>query len=110
MKEVAYRVFFKAFSNSTRFAIIQLLCKGSKNVTEICEALNFEQSRVSHNLRCLENCGFVTAKWEGKNKVYALEKEILSILQSMDKHIVNFEKQLESCGILQEDKIMVEIR
>ena len=69
MKNILYKLFFKAFSNKTRFDIINLLRKGPKHVSDICKELNFEQSRVSHNLKCLEDCGFVNSKWNGKNKI-----------------------------------------
>ncbi|MEK6946219.1 MAG: metalloregulator ArsR/SmtB family transcription factor [Nanoarchaeota archaeon] len=54
-----HRLFFKAFSNETRLDIINLLKSKPLTVSEICEKTGFEQSRVSHNLRCLQNCGFV---------------------------------------------------
>lgn len=101
MKELSYRLFFKAFSNKTRFEIIKLLRTGSKSVTDMCKELKFEQSRVSHNLKCLENCGFVDAKWNGKNKIYELDKKhILPILRNIDKHIEKYSKRLECCGVL----------
>lgn len=101
MKELSYKLFFKAFSNKTRFEIIRLLRKGPKSVTEICKELGFGQSRVSHNLKCLENCGFVSSKRNGKNKIYSLDKEhILPILDNTDRHIERYNRRLESCGIL----------
>ncbi|MBI2107459.1 helix-turn-helix transcriptional regulator [Candidatus Woesearchaeota archaeon] len=72
-----------------------------KNVTEICKDLNFEQSRVSHNLKCLEACGFVNSKWKRKNRIYYLDKKhILPILDNVDRHIEKYSKRLKSCGIL----------
>ena len=101
MTELSYKLFFKAFSNKTRFEIIKLLRKGSKNVSEICKELGFEQSRVSHNLKCLEACGFISFKWVGKNKVYSLDKKhIIPILNNIDKHIERYGRRLECCGVL----------
>lgn len=101
MKELSYKLFFKAFSNETRFKIIQLLRKGSRNVTQICKELGFEQSRVSHNLNCLEACGFVNARRDGKNKVYSLDKEhIVPILEKIDEHIKKYSERLKACGVL----------
>jgi len=101
MKELSYKLFFKAFSNKTRFEIIKLLRKGQRSVTEICKELKFEQSRVSHNLKCLETCGFVSSKWRGKNKIYSLDVEhIIPILNSTDRHIERYNKRLRSCGVL----------
>lgn len=101
MKELSYRLFFRAFANKTRFEIIKLLRKGPRSVNEICRALEFEQSRVSHNLKCLEACGFVLSKQNGKNKIYSLDrKHIMPILDKIDGHIERYSKRLESCGIL----------
>jgi len=99
----SYRLFFKAFSNKTRFEIIRLLRQGPKNVTQICRESGFEQSRVSHNLKCLENCGFLTSSWNGKNNVYALDMEhIIPILKDIDRHIERYDKRLSSCMVLKE--------
>ncbi len=101
MKELSYKLFFKALSNKTRFEIITLLRKRPKGVTEICKELKFEQSRVSHNLKCLEACGFVNSKWNGKNKIYELDRNhIIPILNNIDKHIERYDKRLETCGVL----------
>ncbi len=101
MTELSYKLFFKAFSNTTRFEIIKLLRKGPKSVTGLCKELKFEQSRVSHNLGCLDACGFVSSKWNGKNKIYSLDKKhIIPILDNIDKHIEKYSKRLESCGVL----------
>lgn len=101
MKELSYRLFFKAFSNRTRFEIIKLLRNKPRSVTEICKELSFEQSRVSHNLKCLEACGFVSFIWNGKNKIYFLNKKhIIPILNNIDKHIERYSRRLESCGVL----------
>lgn len=103
MNITSYKLFFKALSNKTRFEIIQLLRKEPLDVTSISKRLGFEQSRVSHNLKCLENCGFVVARRRGKNKVYFLDKEhIIPILNEIDKHIEKYEKRLKSCGVLKE--------
>ncbi len=105
MMEEAYRLFFKSFSNRTRFEIIQLLRKRPMNVTEICDATGFEQSRVSHNLKCLEKCGFVSCKRDGKKRIYSLDgKYITPILDDIDKYIERYGKGLKICGLLNEKK------
>jgi DNA-binding transcriptional ArsR family regulator len=101
MKELSYKLFFKAFSNKTRFEIIKALREKPRSVTDICKKLKFEQSRVSHNLKCLESCGFVSSKWNGKNKIYSLDKKhIIPILKNIDKHLETYNKRLKSCGVL----------
>src|SRR2546427_574383 len=58
-----YKEFFRALGNATRFRIVQLLREGPCHVGEIAECLKLEQSRVSHSLACLLNCGFVVWNW-----------------------------------------------
>ena len=103
MNEISYKTFFGAISNKTRCEIVGLLKKGPKSVTELCEKLGFEQSRVSHNLKCLEMCGFVNSKYKGKNKIYSLDPEIVLILNAIDKHLIKYQSHLKSCGVL--DKV-----
>jgi len=98
-----HRLFFKAFSNQTRLEIITLLRKQSLTVTEICEKTGFEQSRVSHNLRCLEKCGFVKITPNGSFRKYSLDEEtIVPIIDLFEKHIKKYKKRLECCGVLEE--------
>ena len=96
-----HRLFFKAFSNETRLEIIELLRKKSLTVSEICNKTGFEQSRVSHNLKCLENCGFVKVTPNGNFRKYSLDKEtILPIVNLFEKHIKKYKTRLKSCGVV----------
>ena len=52
-------VFFKALANPTRLAILEVLNKAPRSVTEIASTLKQEQSMISHNLEHLQQCGFV---------------------------------------------------
>jgi DNA-binding transcriptional ArsR family regulator len=98
-----YREFFRALSNRTRFDIVQLLRQKPHYVGEIVEELGFEQSRISHNLGCLLNCGFVQWEWQGKNKVYRLHPDLAPILAAIDKHITKYAPALKSCGVLEKE-------
>ncbi len=103
MMKSSYTLFFKALSNDTRLRIMDLLRKGPRNATEIGEALDIEQSLVSHNLACLINCGFVLANQNGKNKVCSLNKEtVIPLLEIIDRHIKEYGKSLEGCKILKD--------
>ncbi|OIO80137.1 hypothetical protein AUJ84_04450 [Candidatus Pacearchaeota archaeon CG1_02_32_132] len=98
-----HRLFFKAFSNKTRLEIIQLLRKKPLKVMEICEKTGFEQSRVSHNLRCLEHCGFVKVTPNGNFRNYSLDEEtIIPIVDLFDKHIQKYKERLENCGVIKD--------
>ncbi len=103
MIQSSYTLFFKALSNNTRLRIIDLLRKGPRNVTEIGEDLDIEQSMVSHNLTCLTNCGFVLTNQNGKSKVCSLNEEtVLPLLQLIDRHVKQYGKDLEGCKVLKD--------
>lgn len=94
-------LFFKGLANKTRLSILKLLTKGSKSVSEICNELGFEQSRVSHSLSCLEFCGFVTSERVRKNKIYSLNKETIEpLLDIVDNHVTSYGKNLLQCKVL----------
>lgn len=73
-------MFFSTLSNPTRLAILELLREGPRNVTEIAEALNQEQSMISHNLRPLERCRFIFSERRKKARFYSLNKETMEPL------------------------------
>jgi len=95
-----YEMFFKTLSNKTRFEIIRILKDGPKCVKEICDRLKFEQSRISHNLKRLESCGFVTCKHKGKQRIYSIDAEyILPIINSIERFIKKYDKRLKVCHV-----------
>jgi DNA-binding transcriptional ArsR family regulator len=98
-----YREFFRALGNHTRFVIVQLLRERPHYVNEIVERLQIGQSRVSHSLACLLNCGFVEWEWQGKNKVYRLNSDLLPILSGIEKHLARFAPALDSCQVLERE-------
>ena len=79
-------MFFSTLSNPTRLAILELLRKESKNVTEIVHALNQEQSMISHNLKPLERCGFIFSERRKKEHFYFLNKETMEPLFKIFAH------------------------
>lgn len=95
-----YREFFRALANETRFSIVQLLRSRPHHVGEMADRLGYEQSRVSHNLSCLSNCGFVLWEWSGKNKVYRLNPDLIPVLAGIDRHLKRYAPALESCAVL----------
>jgi DNA-binding transcriptional ArsR family regulator len=98
-----YREFFRALSNQTRFSVVQLLRDKPHYVNELVEKLGIEQSRVSHNLACLLNCGFVEWEWNGKNKVYRLNSDLQPILSGIEKHLIKYAPALYSCTTLKNE-------
>ena len=82
-----YDLFFKNMSSKVRIKIITALLEKPLNVTEICTAIDEEQSKVSHNLTNLVECNIVTVQQMGKNRVYTLNKQTVEpILRLVDSH------------------------
>ncbi len=110
MEPRLYREFFRALSNQTRFSIVQLLRDRPHYVNEMSEKLGIEQSRISHNLACLLNCGFVEWEWNGKNKVYRLNSDLQPVLNGIEKHLAKYAPALDTCKTLAgESKTLVVI-
>ena len=79
MSQTCYR-FFSTLPNPTRLAALEKLMEGPMSVTELAEALNQEQSMVSHNLRPLADCRFVMVEREGKTRRYSVNRETMEVL------------------------------
>ncbi len=81
--------------------ILLLLQKGPMSVGEICRESGLEQSLVSHHLRCLTFCGFVTNKRDGKKRIYSINADTVGPLLALaDGHIKRFARRLRTCGVL----------
>jgi DNA-binding transcriptional ArsR family regulator len=68
---------FKALSNDTRLAIVQLLSKQPMCVNALAYALETSQSAVSQHLKVLENAGWVRGDKQGYWVHYKLVPENL---------------------------------
>jgi len=80
-------LFFSALSNPARLAILELLRDGPRNVTQISEALEQDQSMISHNLKPLIRCSFVSVEKRWREHVYSINEETLeAIFQIFDNH------------------------
>lgn len=76
---------FKMFADSTRIKILVDLSNGEKNVTEICEDLEMNQSAVSHQLKILRNAKLLAARRAGKSMYYSLADDHVSTIIAMGK-------------------------
>ncbi len=89
MIQKAYDYFFETLANRNRLKIIDMLRNGQSSVLEIVDKSGLEQSNVSHNLKRLKYCGFVTAKPNGKQRIYSLNKETIEPLMSLIENHTN---------------------
>jgi DNA-binding transcriptional ArsR family regulator len=89
---------FQALGNPTRLKIVEALLTGDKSVSQIVEALGFEQSAVSHALKTLKGCGIVTSTNEGKRNIYTLrDPRIVEILAISDEILTDIAADLTKC-------------
>ena len=74
-------------------------------VNDICEVIGKDQSLVSHHMRCLRNCGFVTMEKQGKFAVYTIRnKMITDILDLSDKHVKEMSEGILHCEVVAEEQ------
>ncbi len=66
----------KVLSDSTRLAVLELLMNGPRNVGELMELLNVEQSLLSHHLAVLREYDLVEAHRDGKAVIYQLPNDV----------------------------------
>jgi len=62
----------QALATPSRLMILGCLRQGSATVGELAEAVQMEQSAVSHQLRLLRNLGLVDGVRQGRSIVYSL--------------------------------------
>ena len=79
---------FKIFGDSTRIKILFDLFEGGKNVTEICNDLEMNQSAISHQLKILRTSKLVEAVRDGKSMVYSLADDHVKTIIAMGKEHV----------------------
>ena len=79
---------FKMFADSTRIKILYDLFDGEKNVSEICEDIEMNQSAVSHQLKALKTGKLIKSRREGKAIYYSLDDDhVKTIIEMGKEHI-----------------------
>jgi len=87
MNNNTYNIFFTNLANPLKISIILSLRSREKNVSELSNDLNVEQSKVSHALASLKKCNIVNVNQKGKERIYALNKKtIIPMLKLIDEH------------------------
>ncbi|HTY74242.1 MAG TPA: metalloregulator ArsR/SmtB family transcription factor [Candidatus Nanoarchaeia archaeon] len=99
---ICYR-FFTNLANPTRLAALEQLMNKPMSVTELATALNQEQSMVSHNLKPLLECNFISAKSHGKCHIYSINHETIDpIFRAIENHAEKFCPKHGKCLIGEE--------
>jgi ArsR family transcriptional regulator len=78
----------KVLSEPSRLKIVLALSKGEMCVYHIVEAVNSNQSAVSHQLRILKDNNIVKSKRDGQSIVYSLiDEHIMQIISLVKIHV-----------------------
>ena len=72
----------KALADASRLRILGILAAGERTGGELAELCDLRASTVSHHLTRLRELGLVTVRAEGTSKVYGLDVDALSALQT----------------------------
>lgn len=74
--------FFRAFSESTRLALLQELKSAPRSVNELVSELTTSQANISKQLKILHDAGLVARKKEGTKVIYSIdEPAVLELCQ-----------------------------
>jgi len=89
LSDVCYG-FFSTLANPTRIAILERLQDGPLNVSGLATLLKQEQSMISHNLKLLEKCNFISSERRGKEKyVFVNESTVPALFALVETHARN---------------------
>lgn len=77
----------RAMGNEARLSILRTLVDGPLCVSDLCAALDLEQSFTSRHLGILRNAGLVLARRDAQRVIYALHPDVRRDLQSPDPAI-----------------------
>ena len=73
----------KCVGSEIRYRILQLLREEERCVSDMMEALDKEQTLVSHHLRSLHDCGLVERERKGRKMIYKISDP--TVLEFMKK-------------------------
>jgi len=78
----------QALATPSRVRILAHLRERPSSVTELAEAIEMEQSAVSHQLRVLRHLDLVVGKRDGRRIIYALhDTHVATLLEEAVYHV-----------------------
>jgi DNA-binding transcriptional ArsR family regulator len=90
--------FFRVLSDPTRLRILELLLEQRRTVSELVEALDCPQSRVSNHLACLRWCEFVDTERDGRQITYRIrERRVRRLIAVARSMAAEHREHLASC-------------
>lgn len=89
---------FRGLSDESRLAILEALRQGPLPVGRIVEATGLSQSNTSNHLRCLNDCGLVSAEQRGRSVHYSLsDRRIEVLLRLADELLAEIGRRVYAC-------------
>ena len=89
---------FRGLSDESRLAILEALRGGPLPVGRIVEVTGLSQSNTSNHLRCLSDCGLVSAEQQGRFVHYRLsDKRIEGLLRLADNLLAEVGRRIYAC-------------
>lgn len=89
---------FRGLSDESRLAILESLRQGPLAVGRIVEITGLSQSNTSNHLRCLSDCGLVSAEQRGRSIHYSLsDQRIRALLQIADDLLAEVGRRVYAC-------------
>ncbi|MEU3199367.1 metalloregulator ArsR/SmtB family transcription factor [Streptomyces sp. NPDC006996] len=64
--------FFRALADPTRLKLLEFILGGERTTAECVAHAQISQPRVSVHLSCLSDCGYVTARRDGRRLLYSV--------------------------------------
>lgn len=96
--DVATARFFRVLGDPTRLGILELLLEAPRTVSELVEALECPQSRVSNHLACLRWCEFVDGEREGRQVTYRIrDQRVRRLVEAARSMAADHCEHLVSC-------------
>jgi ArsR family transcriptional regulator len=80
--------FFKALGHPLRIRALELLSERDRSVSDMLEHVDAEQPHLSQQLGILRRAGFVVARREGANVVYALADPRIADLLDVSRQML----------------------
>jgi DNA-binding transcriptional ArsR family regulator len=89
--------YFRAFGDTTRLRILELLSQREHSVSELVELLGTSQPHVSNHLACLRWCGFVDTRREHRVVYYRLADERISTIVALADDLLEQNAEHVAC-------------
>jgi DNA-binding transcriptional ArsR family regulator len=81
---------FRALADPTRREMLALLRDRELTVQELAEPFAMSQPAISQHLAVLRDSGLVSARREGRNRVYRIEPKVLKAVDDWLEHYRHF--------------------